>query len=103
MTPRHGQYFRDATGRHNGRVAEDAAEAILSLEDPLLHAYRGGPLEWLARGVAVFGDFVGGPALRAWIGFAQYRTERAQSKVRRSLLKSDKQMGDILSFSGRPE
>ena len=26
--PPHGEYFRDAAGRHNGRVAEDAAEAI---------------------------------------------------------------------------
>src|ERR1700693_1854327 len=29
--PVHGEFFRDAAGRHNGRVAEDAAEAILAL------------------------------------------------------------------------
>ena len=105
LSERHeaGRIDRQLIGRCARQGDPGNAEAILSLEDPLLHAYRGGPLEWLARGVAVFGDFVGGPALRAWIGFAQYRTERAQSKVRRSLLKSDKQMGDILSFSGRPE
>ncbi|HLJ38878.1 MAG TPA: amidohydrolase family protein, partial [Steroidobacteraceae bacterium] len=27
--PPHGKYFRDAAGRHNGRVAEDATRAIL--------------------------------------------------------------------------
>ena len=29
--PPHGQYFRDAAGHHNGRVAEDAAGAMLEL------------------------------------------------------------------------
>lgn len=31
--PQHGQYFRDAAGRHNGRVAEDAADAIAALAE----------------------------------------------------------------------
>ncbi|MEO8202766.1 MAG: preprotein translocase subunit SecA [Betaproteobacteria bacterium] len=105
LSERHeaGRIDRQLIGRCARQGDPGRAEAILSLEDPMLEPYRGGPLEWLARGFAVFGDFVGGPALRAWIGFAQYRTERAQSRVRRNLLKSDKQMGDILSFSGRPE
>jgi len=105
LSERHeaGRIDRQLIGRCARQGDPGNAEAILSLEDPLLAAYRGGPLEWLARGAAVFGEFIGGPAMRAWIGFSQYRTERAQSKVRRNLLKSDKQMGDILSFSGRPE
>jgi hypothetical protein len=49
----------------------------------------------------------GGPradaARKSFIDFSQWRTERMQSGIRRKLLKSDKQQGDILSFSGRPE
>lgn len=78
-------------------------EAILSLEDPLLEPYGRGLLEWLVRRVAAWGGRAGNHANRCWIRFAQYRTERAHSRVRQSLLKADKQMGDILSFSGRPE
>jgi preprotein translocase subunit SecA len=105
LSERHeaGRIDRQLIGRCARQGDPGRAEAILSLEDPLLLPYRGGPSEWLARGFAVFGDIIGGPALRAWIRYAQYRTERAQSRVRKNLLKSDKQMGDILSFSGRPE
>ena len=105
LSERHeaGRIDRQLAGRCARQGDPGRAEAILSLEDPLLEPYKGGPLEWLARAFAVFGDVFGGPALRTWIRYAQYRTERAQSRVRRNLLKSDKQMGDILSFSGRPE
>ncbi len=105
LSERHeaGRIDRQLVGRCARQGDPGHAEAILSLEDPLLEPYRGGPLEWLARGIAVFGDYLGGPALRAWIRYAQYRTERAQSRIRRNLLKSDRQLGDILSFSGRPE
>jgi len=42
--PPHGEYFRDASGRHNGRVAERAAEAILALaiKPPTREDYRKG-------------------------------------------------------------
>ena len=105
LSERHeaGRIDRQLIGRCARQGDPGNAEAILSLEDPLLLLYKGGPSEWLARRFAVFGDIIGGPALRAWILYAQYRTERAQSRVRKNLLKSDKQMGDILSFSGRPE
>ena len=105
LSERHeaGRIDRQLIGRCGRQGDPGQAEAILSLEDPMLEPYRGGPLELLARGVAVFGNFLAGPALRAWIRYAQYRTERAQSRIRRNLLKSDKQLGDILSFSGRPE
>jgi hypothetical protein len=39
----------------------------------------------------------------AWIRHRQRLTERRQSKMRSGLLKSDRQMGDMLSFSGRAE
>jgi len=42
--PPHGKYFRDAAGRHNGRVAEDATRAILELavKAPSREDYRKG-------------------------------------------------------------
>lgn len=42
--PPHGQYFRDAAGRHNGRAAEDAATAIVALavKPPSRDDYRKG-------------------------------------------------------------
>ena len=42
--PPNGEYFRDAAGRHNGRVAEDAAGAILALavKPPSREDYRKG-------------------------------------------------------------
>ncbi|MSQ50708.1 MAG: hypothetical protein EXR28_02345 [Betaproteobacteria bacterium] len=78
-------------------------EAILSMQDPLLMPYKGGLLEWMVRSLAQLGPIAGAVVKRRWIRLAQLRTERAQSIVRKNLLKTDKQMGDILSFSGRPE
>jgi predicted amidohydrolase YtcJ len=42
--PPHGEYFRDAAGRHNGRVAEDPVEALLALavKEPSRDDYRKG-------------------------------------------------------------
>src|SRR5579864_5267886 len=42
--PPHGKYFRDAAGRHNGRVAEDATQTILELaiKPPSREDYRKG-------------------------------------------------------------
>ena len=105
LSERHeaGRIDRQLVGRCARQGDPGSAEAILSLEDPLVRPYKGGPLEWLVRGISRSGIGLGQAAGRMWIGFAQYRTERSQSRVRRTLLKTDKQMGDILSFSGRPE
>ena len=105
LSERHesGRIDRQLVGRCARQGDAGHAEAILSMEDPLLGAYRGGPLEWLAHRVAALGGPVGEAAMQAWIRFAQLRTERTHSRVRKALLKSDKQLGDILSFSGRPE
>jgi len=105
LSERHesGRIDRQLIGRCARQGDPGRAEAILSLADPLLAPYRGGPLEWVARRVAASGGGIGERAKRLWIRLAQYRTERLQSKVRKALLKSDKQLGDILSFSGRPE
>jgi len=106
LSERHeaGRIDRQLAGRCARQGDPGSFEAILSLQDPLLLPYKGGLLEWLMRRMAhLAGTRLGDAAKRWWIAYAQYRTERSQSRVRKNLLKTDKQMGDILSFSGKPE
>jgi preprotein translocase subunit SecA len=79
-------------------------EAVLSLEDPLLLPFKGGLADSVLRRFARTGiPRIDNRVRKAVIALAQWRTERAQSKIRRKLLKADREQGDILSFSGKPE
>jgi preprotein translocase subunit SecA len=98
-----GRIDRQLAGRCARQGDPGTFEAILSLEDPVLDPFRGGLLDWLVRRFVLPGVPGEAACKRLLIRFAQYRTERMQSRVRKNLLKTDKQMGDILSFSGRPE
>lgn len=94
---------RQIAGRCARQGDPGHVEAILSLEDALLAPYTGGlrflAMRWLAATFSVRKQ-----AIHAhWIRHLQKRIERSQSRIRKSLLKSDRQMGDILSFSGRAE
>jgi predicted amidohydrolase YtcJ len=66
--PPHGEYFRDANGHHNGRVAENAAEAILALavKPPLRDDYRKGAAliskQFASRGITSACEADGNPA-----------------------------------------
>lgn len=71
--PPHGKYFRDAAGRHNGRVAEDATEAILGLavKPPSREDYRKGAAlisrRFASRGITSACEADGSPeTLQAW-------------------------------------
>ena len=105
LSERHeaGRIDRQLGGRCARQGDPGCFEAILSLDDPLIQPFKGGLLEWLLRRFSKPGSRTVAAARKIFIDFAQWRTERAQSGVRRKLLKSDKQTGDILSFSGRPE
>jgi predicted amidohydrolase YtcJ len=67
--PPHGEFFRDATGRHNGRVAENAAEAILALavKSPSRDDYRKGAAliskQFASRGITSACEADGNPAI----------------------------------------
>jgi predicted amidohydrolase YtcJ len=67
--PPHGEYFRDASGRHNGRVAENAAEAILALavRPPSRDDYRKGAAliskQFASRGITSACEADGNPAI----------------------------------------
>lgn len=66
--PPNGEYFRDAAGRHNGRVAEDAAGAILALavKPPSREDYRKGAAliskQFASRGITSACEADGNPA-----------------------------------------
>ncbi|HEY1874376.1 MAG TPA: amidohydrolase [Steroidobacteraceae bacterium] len=66
--PPHGEYFRDPSGRHNGRVAENAAEAILTLaiKPPSREDYRKGAAliskQFASRGITSACEADGNPA-----------------------------------------
>ncbi|MGB8692318.1 MAG: amidohydrolase [Steroidobacteraceae bacterium] len=66
--PPNGEYFRDAAGRHNGRVAEDAAGAMLALavKPPSREDYRKGAAliskQFASRGITSACEADGNPA-----------------------------------------
>jgi predicted amidohydrolase YtcJ len=66
--PPNGEYFRDAAGRHNGRVAEDAAGAMLALavKPPSRDDYRKGAAliskQFASRGITSACEADGNPA-----------------------------------------
>jgi len=67
--PPHGEYFRDAAGHHNGRVAEEAAAAILTLavKAPSREDYRKGAAliskQFASRGITSACEADGSPAI----------------------------------------
>ena len=67
--PPHGEYFRDAAGRHNGRVAENAADTILALavKPASREDYRKGAAliskRFASRGITSACEADGGPAV----------------------------------------
>lgn len=67
--PPHGEFFRDAAGRHNGRVAEDAAGTILELavKPPSRDDFRKGAAliskQFASRGITSACEADGDPAV----------------------------------------
>ena len=105
LTERHeaARIDRQLAGRC-GRLGDPGTyEAILSLEDPLLEGGRAWFLRWLAQRLLRFGSAIGTIPGRLAIRTAQKKMERIHARMRRELLKLDKQRGDMLSFSGRSE
>ncbi len=84
---------RQLEGRGGRQGDPGSFEAILSLEDYLPTAYGAGIRGWVANRLG------GSRAIR----LAQDAAERAHSRERKALLKMDRQVGKMLSFTGRPE
>ncbi|GAA4012085.1 preprotein translocase subunit SecA [Actimicrobium antarcticum] len=100
LSERHeaGRIDRQIAGRCARQGDPGHVETILSLQDALLAPYTDGLSGWFAA------RFLRSERWRSrWMHHAQRRTERSQSIMRHGLLKADRQMGSILSFSGRAE
>jgi preprotein translocase subunit SecA len=105
LTERHeaARIDRQLAGRCGRQGDPGSYEAILSLGDPLLAGGRSGLPERLARRLIQDSS-----SIWVWTGkFAMLRTQkkfvRVHARMRRELLKQDKQTGNLLSFSGRSE
>ncbi len=67
--PPHGSYFRDAAGHHNGRIAEDAVDAILkvAIKPPSREDYRRGAAliskQFASRGITSACEADGNPEI----------------------------------------
>ena len=105
LTERHeaGRIDRQLAGRAARQGDPGSFEAILSLEDILLLQVRGHPVDRFLRGLILKGGVVASWAMRTLILFAQKKTERAHSRERNQLFKSDRSTSSSLSFAGPPE
>jgi len=105
LTERHeaGRIDRQLAGRAARQGDPGSFEAILSLEDALLQQVRGHPFDRILRNLAAKEGEIAQWAMRTLTLFAQKQTERAHSRVRRQLLKSDRSASNSLSFAGRAE
>ncbi|MEK8052996.1 prepilin peptidase [Ideonella sp. DXS22W] len=106
LSERHdsGRIDRQLAGRCARQGDPGVFEAVLSLDDELLHQLgQRTPLARLATHLRRAAGDDAGP-LAVWlIRLAQHRVEQAHSRVRQALLKSDRQVSRLLAFSGRPE
>jgi len=105
LSERHeaGRIDRQLIGRCARQGDRGGAQAILSLRDALLLPYRTGIWAWLLSQVADRDDALGNWVRLRWVAAVQARIEREQSRVRKNLVRTDKQTDEVLSFSGRGE
>lgn len=102
MTERHeARRIDDQLAGRSGRQGEPGSfEAILSLEDPLIAVDSPAVYRNVGRlASALLGEAGARWALKA----AQRHVERSHARMRRDLLKADRNLVRILAFSGRPE
>jgi preprotein translocase subunit SecA len=102
MTERHdARRIDDQLAGRSGRQGEPGCfQAILSLEDPLMHFDAGAALPRLTQAAMWLAGEGGG---RAALLMAQRRAERLHARMRADLLRSDQTQTRTLAFSGRPE
>ena len=94
---------RQLYGRCARQGDPGSAEAILSLEDAALENCRGSTMLRLLSRLCPQGTPVSGWACLPFLRRAQRSHELQQAKIRKALMRQDKQLRRILAFSGRFE
>jgi hypothetical protein len=93
--------------RHVGRIrhalAAESCEIMVSLEDEAMATRIGLAAAWWARrGSGESGEL--SPRRASWIlGHAQREIERAGAAMRQEIVLRDRQLDDLLAFSGKRE
>ena len=105
-TERHeaGRIDRQLFGRCGRQGDPGICEAYLSMEDELATIHIGNKTRRLA-GLFLRHDFAGlGQYMGKWLIIrAQHSAERLHARIRRQVIKMDKQTGTALAFTGRQE
>jgi preprotein translocase subunit SecA len=94
---------RQLFGRGGRQGDPGSFQAIVSLEDELVHEVFGRHAARLAGLVQRVAPPAGGWLGRLLIGLAQRAAERHHARSRRELLRVDDHLSDLLAFTGRPE
>ncbi|HKK52312.1 MAG TPA: DEAD/DEAH box helicase [Myxococcota bacterium] len=97
---------RQLAGRSGRQGDPGSFEAILSLEDPLLETHGGALLARIARGplaARLLEGRLGQGLARRVLRRAQRRAEALHRRLRREVLRADREIADTLAFSGRGE
>jgi preprotein translocase subunit SecA len=92
---------RQLYGRCGRQGDPGSFEVLLSLEDELCRLYLGGVYGSLARRALATGPQ--SALARRLVRLAQRRAERSNAAIRRELLSTDEQLGDLLAFAGKGE
>jgi preprotein translocase subunit SecA len=103
LSERHeaGRVDRQLAGRGARQGDRGSFEVMVSLEDPLVGRYGRFLLDWVAR-------LEPGRAPGRWTAqflfrSAQKRAERLHTRMRKDLLRMDRELKSLLSYSGKPE
>jgi preprotein translocase subunit SecA len=94
---------RQLFGRGGRQGDPGSFQAIVSLEDEIVHEVLGDYAVRLGKRLQRDGGSVPDWIGRALVAFAQRSAERQHARIRRELLRVDDQLSDMLAFTGRPE
>ena len=105
LTERHdaGRVDRQLAGRCGRQGDPGSFEAMLALDDALLITFASAGALRLVRSMSGVGDALAQPIRRQVMAHAQKRAERLHRRMRKEVLRSDRQLADTLAFSGQME
>jgi preprotein translocase subunit SecA len=105
LTERHdaGRVDRQLAGRCARQGDPGSFEALLALDDALLVTFAPRFLLRLAVAAGGAGERISQCVRRGVIAHAQRRAERVHRRMRKEVLRSDRQLADTLAFSGHSE